>query len=360
MPQRHQAADLIAFAETLLVRAGLDADKARATAEVLVEGDLLGHDTHGLALLPAYLADLETGKMARTGEPGTIASFPAAVTWDGRRLPGPWLVRRALALASEHARVQGTCTVSIRRSHHIACLAAYLKPVADQGLVVLLTCSDPTARGLAPHGGRTQVMTPNPVAAAWPTAGQPVILDVSMAITTNGLTRRLAGEGRRFPGAWALDGDGMPTDDPARVLGQPAGALLPVGGLDHGHKGFALALLVEALTGGLAGHGRADPPEGWTATVFLQVLDPRLFGGAEAFVRQTEQMAAATRAVAPRPGFDRVRLPGESGLARRARQLEEGVDLYPAILPALAPWADKLGVPMPRSLSPAAPAGPRG
>src|SRR4051794_41930139 len=94
MPQRHQAADLIAFAEALLVRAGLDADKARATAEVLVEGDLLGHDTHGLGLLPAYLADLEAGKMTPTGEPETIASFPAAVTWDGRRLPGPWLVRR--------------------------------------------------------------------------------------------------------------------------------------------------------------------------------------------------------------------------------------------------------------------------
>jgi LDH2 family malate/lactate/ureidoglycolate dehydrogenase len=347
MPDRHGARELIEFSAALLGRAGLDDDKARATAEVLVEGDLLGHTTHGLALLPAYLDDIDKQKMTRTGEPEVLADFPAALTWDGRRLPGPWLVRRGLAIASERARTNGTCAVSIRRSHHIACLGAYLKPIADQGLMVLLSSSDPTGLGVAPHGGRTQVMTPDPIAAAWPTAGEPVIIDVSMSITTNGLTKRLAGEGRKFPGLWALDAQGAPTDDPARVFGQPPGALLPMGGVDHGHKGFALALLVEALTGGLAGYGRADRPEGWGATVFLQVFDPRLFGGGEAFARQTEHLAAACRAVPARAGFERVRLPGETGLRRRAEQLANGVELYPAILPALKPWAEKLGVPLP-------------
>jgi LDH2 family malate/lactate/ureidoglycolate dehydrogenase len=347
MSHRYDAAGLTEFAFALLVRAGLDADKARATAEVLVEGDLLGHNTHGLALLAAYLDDIEKGKMTRTGEPGVIADFPSALTWDGKRLPGPWLVRRALDHASERARRNGTCSVAIRRSHHIACLGAYLQPVADKGLLVMLTCSDPVATGVAPHGGRSQVMTPDPVAAAWPTAGDPVILDVSMSITTNGLTKRLAAEGRKFPGLWGVDATGAPTDDPARVVGQPPGALLPMGGVDHGHKGFALALLVEALTGGLAGHGRADPAEGWTATVFLQVFDPQLFGGGEAFVRQTEHVAGVCRAVPPRAGFERVRLPGEAGLRRRAEQLANGVELYPTILTALKPWAEKLGVPMP-------------
>jgi LDH2 family malate/lactate/ureidoglycolate dehydrogenase len=346
MSDRHGASGLIAFSSALLGRAGLDADKARVTADVLVEGDLLGHTTHGLALLPAYLDDIEKGKMTRTGQPQVIADFPAAVTWDGQRLPGPWLVRKGLELASERARVNGTCVVSIRRSHHIACLGAYLKPIADQGLMVILSSSDPTGLGVAPHGGRAQVMTPDPIAAAWPTAGEPVIVDVSMSITTNGLTKRLATEGRRFPGLWALDGAGTPTDDPARVFGQPPGALLPMGGVDHGHKGFALGLLVEALTGGLAGYGRADRPEGWGATVFLQVFDPRLFGSHEAFVRQTEHVAAACRAVPPRQGFERVRMPGETGLRRRAEQLANGVELYPAILPALKPWAEKLGVPL--------------
>ena len=344
MSVRPTAAALRDFAAALLLRVGLDADKAAAVAEVLVEGDLLGHTTHGLALLPQYLAEIEKGSMRRTGEPEVVADFPAAITWDGRRLPGPWLVRRALDAAIPRAKQNGLCAVAIRRSHHIACLAAYLQRVTDEGLMALLTCSDPNLSSVAPHGGRRDVFTPNPLAAAWPTAGEPVILDVSMSITTNGLTKRLHAEGRKFPGPWALTAAGEPTDDPGALYTKPPGTLLPMGGVDHGHKGYAFALLVEALTGALAGHGRADPGEGWGATVYLQVVNPACFGGTEAFRRQAEHLAATCRATPPRPGFERVRLPGESGLRRRAEQLAHGVELHPSILPALAPWSEKLGV----------------
>ncbi len=344
MSSRYPASDLISYATALLGHAGLVEDRARVVAEILVEGDLLGHTTHGLALLAGYLGDLERGTMAKTGEPTVVADFPAAVTWDGQRLPGPWLTVRALDLAVERARRNGACTVVIRRSHHIACLAAYLKRVADQGLAVVLTCSDPTVTSVAPHGGRRDAFTPNPIAAAWPTQRDPVILDVSMSIATNGLTNRLRAEGRRFPGKWAVDNRGELTDDPNALFTTPPGALLPMGGVDHGHKGYALALLVEALTGGLAGHGRADPNEGWTATVFLQVFAPELFAGEAAFRRQSEFVAATCRATPPRAGVDRVRLPGEAGLRRREEQLRHGVELYPGILPALAPWGERYAV----------------
>jgi L-lactate dehydrogenase len=125
------------------------------------------------------------------------------------------------------------------------------------------------------------------------------------------------------------------------MFAEKPGALLPTGGVDHGHKGYALGLLVEALTGGLAGHGRADPPEGWTATIYLQILDPALFGGTEAFVRETGWVADACKASPPRPGFDRVRLPGEAGLRKREDQLARGVELYPSILTSLEPWMKK-------------------
>jgi LDH2 family malate/lactate/ureidoglycolate dehydrogenase len=82
------------LARNLLERVGLETDKARVVAEVLLEGDLLGHTTHGLHLLAAYLADIEQGGMARSGEPRLLSDCPAAVTWDGRRLPGPWGSRR--------------------------------------------------------------------------------------------------------------------------------------------------------------------------------------------------------------------------------------------------------------------------
>jgi len=347
MTTRYASTVLINFAKQLLEQVGLDADKAQTVAEILVEADLLGHTTHGLALLAPYLGELEKGGMAKTGAPRVVSDFPAAVTWDGMRLPGPWLTVKAFDLAIERARTVGTCTVVISRSHHIACLAAYLKRVTDAGLMALLSCSAPGEGGVAPHGGKEGVFTPNPLAAAWPTAGDPVIMDVSMSITSYGNTRRAQAEGRKFPAPWLIDAEGHLSNDPAVLFANPRGALMPIGGVDHGHKGYALLLLIEALTGGLAGHGRADPAEGWSACVYLQVLNPAMFGGSDEFRRQTEWMAAACRGTPPREGFDRVRLPGESGLRRREKQLRDGVELYPGILPTLKPWVDKLKVPMP-------------
>src|SRR3977135_2798095 len=138
---RYRAEDLVRFATALLDKAGLESDKSGVVAEILIEGDLLGHSTHGLHLLAPYLSDLDKGGMTRSGSPRVIADFPAAVPWDGMRLPGTWLTVRAIDLALERAKIYGTGTVVIRRSHHIGCLAAYLKRVTDQAMVVMLICS---------------------------------------------------------------------------------------------------------------------------------------------------------------------------------------------------------------------------
>ena len=344
---RYPVPSLIAFATGLLTAAGLSREKAGAVADILVEGDLMGHTTHGLALLGPYLGELESGKMAREGEPAVIADMQSAVTWDGRRLPGPWLVLQAMALATGRARLCGTGTVVIRRSHHIACLAAYLKRATDQGLLMVLTCSDPNAASVAPYGGLDAVFTPNPIAAGIPTGSTPVLIDISTSATTNGLTNRLHKEGGRLPAPWVIDGHGQPSDDPAVLFNEPKGTILPLGGMDSGHKGYGLSLLVEALTGGLAGHGRADEREGWGATVYLQIIDPAAFAGADAFTRQTGAVAQQCHASRPARAGVAVRTPGEKGLALAATQRESGVQLYPSIMPMLEPWAAKLGVAMP-------------
>src|SRR6266545_6905344 len=246
-PPRYRAEDLVVFATRLFTGLSLPEDRARDTAEVLVESDLLGHTTHGLGMAPRYLSNLDEGGMAREGEPETVADHGAAVVWDGRYLPGPWVMRRAIALARERLRAHPQVTVAIRRSHHIGCLQAYLKPVTDEGLVIVLTCSDPSASGVTPHGGVAPRITPDLIAAGFPTDGEPALIDVSMSTTTNAMTRRTFDAGQRLPGAWLVDADGRPTDDPAVLFGERKGAVLPLGGAGLGHKGFALALLVEAL-----------------------------------------------------------------------------------------------------------------
>ncbi len=347
---RYRAGALVDFARSLLQHAGLREDIASDVAEVLVDGDLLGHTTHGLALLSGYLGELEKGTMARDGAPKVVGKRPAVETWDGGRLPGPWLTLRAFDTATTMAATYGTGTVVIRRSHHIACLAAYLKRVTDQGMMALLYCSDPSGRSVAPFGGVSPVFTPNPMAAGIPTSGDPILLDISASCTTNGLTNRLYKEGGRLPHPWVQDAQGNATDDPAVLFAEPKGTLLPLGGLDVGHKGYALALLIEACTGALAGHGRADPSEGWGATVFAQVFDPAAFGGAAEFNRQTDWLVNACHEATPRPGGPPVRVPGENGMKRHREQTASGVALHPSIAPLLEPWAAKFGVAMPGTL----------
>jgi len=348
---QHAPAALVHYADALLVRAGVRSDIAHATAGVLVEGDLLGHTTHGLALLPAYLGELARGTMSQAGEPSVLHARPAAQTWDGQRLPGPWTTMKAVDTAVTMAETQGTGTVVIRRSHHIACLAAYLKRATDRGFALLLLCSDPSVCSVAPFGAVTPVFTPNPLAAGFPTSGDPVLLDISASLTTNGLTNRLHKAGEKLPHAWLQDAEGRATDDPAVLFAEPKGTLLPLGGQDAGHKGFALALLVEALTAGLAGFGRADPAAGWGATVFVQALDPMAFGGREAFVRQMDWLVDACHAARPVPGTRGARMPGERGLALAREQVRSGVELHPTILPALAEWGARYGVPPPPALA---------
>lgn len=345
--ERYDADALRGYACALLVAARVREDIARDTASILLDGDLMGHTTHGLALLPGYLGELERGKMRDTGEPRVVHAAAAAQAWDGQRLPGPWLTLRALDAAHAMARSAGTGTVVIRRSHHIGCLAAYAKRAADRGVMALVYCSDPSTHSVAPFGAVTPVFTPNPFAAGIPTSGDPILLDVSASYTTNGMTARLHKAGALLPHPWVQDADGNATRDPGVLFGERKGTLLPLGGHEAGHKGFALALLIEALTAGLAGHGRADPAEGWGATVFVQVLDPAAFGGSAALATQMDWLVRACHDATPKPDGPPVRLPGERALRQYRDQVGNGVALYPGILPALAPWAEKLGVARP-------------
>jgi LDH2 family malate/lactate/ureidoglycolate dehydrogenase len=193
--QRFAAASLLRFGQSLLVASGLSEDRARDVAEVLLEGDLLGHTTHGFALLPAYLQALKDGSMEKQGEPVIVTDHPSALTWDGCYLPGPWLVRRAIGVAQARLAEHPVVTVVIRRSHHIGCLQAYLKPVTDAGFVILLSCSDPANRTVTPHGGVAARYSPDPLAAGVPTEGGPILIDISMSTTSNALCQRLAAAG---------------------------------------------------------------------------------------------------------------------------------------------------------------------
>ena len=260
--------ELRRFASELFAAVGMEPEKAKVVAEVLVEADLLGHSTHGLALVQRYMDEIGSGAMATSGTPRVIADHGACVTWDGQRLPGPWLGAQAIDLAVERVGICGTVIVAIGNSHHVGCLAADLPRATERGYVAFLASSGPSVATVAPFGGTRAALSPAPIAAGFPTAGDPILIDASASITTNNMAATLAREGRRYPHRWLLDTAGEPTDDPA-VLRQ-GGSILPAGGLDHGQKGYGWGLIAEALSQGLSGFGRADAPRGMLNTLTEQ------------------------------------------------------------------------------------------
>ena len=342
MAALYQAAALERIARQILEGAGVPHAPASAVAAGLLQADLYGHRTHGLQLLGDYVEAIEDGSMARDGEPQLLHSHGAVETWDGRRLPGVWTTALAVDRAAALAEQFGLGAVALRRSHHIACLAAFLEEPARRGTLILIFSSDPSARMVAPHGGVAPLTTPNPIAAGIPADPDPILIDVSMSITTGGLTGLHKAEGRAMPGQWLLTPDGKPSDDP-RVLGE-GGALLPVGGLDHGHKGYALGLLVECLTQGLSGHGRADEPTEWGASVLVLAVAPARFAGDAAFRRQVEWLIAACHQSPALDPARPVRIPGEAALERARQARRDGVPLAPAIVTSMRGLAERYGV----------------
>lgn len=335
---------LLQFSQEILQKAGLDKEKAFHTADILLEGELLGHRTHGLQLLPAYVAELEKDLMTKEGKATLLNDMGAVMAWDGNHLPGPWLVNKAIEEACKRAQQYGTAIVTIQKSHHIACLAAYLEKVSRQGFMILLACSDPRNKTVAPFGGLTPVYSPDPLAVGIPTESDPIMIDVSMSATSNGLVARAHRNQEKLPHHWLLDNQGNTSNDPATFFDNPPGSILPLGGLDSGYKGFALGLMVEALTSALGGYGRSDLPTLWGASVYIQVISPRGFAGEEAFRRETEYFKNQCLSSEPIDPARPVRMPGARGLELKQQQLAHGVSLLPETEKSLLETGKKYGV----------------
>ncbi len=342
-------ATLVDFAANLLARAGMEADKASVTAEVLVEGDMIGHETHGLQLMHWYIEQLAEGALNGAGSYEVVADRGAAFVWDGCLLPGAWLLTRALDQACERVADFGIVAAAIRNCHHTCALSAYLRKVTERGLIAQISASNPAAARVAPYGGTRPVLTPNPLAMGFPTSGDPFLIDVSTSITTTTMTQLLAKRGEKYPEAWGLTAEGEPTDDP-REITERGGSMMPLGGALKGHKGYGLALMVDLLGQGLSGKGRANTaaPGPLAQSAFIQVIDPAFFAGRDAFTEQADWLADACRTNPPAPwNKGAVRVPGDSAARKRRAALEAGVPVAEADWARIAKHAERLGVPMP-------------
>ncbi|WP_250458700.1 Ldh family oxidoreductase [Microbulbifer litoralis] len=353
MSKRYDATQLKDFASALFQRAGLAPERADVLAGVFLQADLLGFTTHGMNRVGSNLGWLESGESRRDGEPEVIADRGNCFNWDADFLPGPWVLTRAIDHALERLPEHGVVTATIRRSQHIACLAAYLPPIVEAGYVAILTCSTPAENTVSPQGGRDPLFSANPLAFAAPAGDYPLLFDISMSVTAGGYVARARREGKTLPTQCLKDSEGNLSDDPAAF--ENGGSILPVGGADHGYKGAALSAMLEVLSMGLGGYGRGDESargDDEANSVFLQIIDPQAFGSRGDFLRQTVALCDLWEQGRSDSSDSRLRVPGQRAWAARARQLRLGVELYPTIMQDLQAWADKFDVPLPEPLNP--------
>ena len=343
---RHE--HLIVSTAQLFAAAGLDKPIAQTVAEILVEAELLGYDTHGLQFIPAYIKNIESGETKRLGKPTILRDGGNTLLLDALGLPGQWATVQALEMAWARLAEQGIVTVVIRHCANISCLATYAKRAADLGALAIVATSSPTHGVVAPPGGKQGRVSTNPMAIGIPTGAHPILIDTSTASVSNRQIERTRRAGGRLAQPVLIGADGNPSDDPDTFYGDPKGAIMPVGGAELGHKGFAFSLMVEALTTSLAGVGRAEQGEG--SNVFLQLINPAAFGGAEAFRGETSALGDWCRDAAPVDPENPVRMPGDRAHHCWRDRVENGVSLHAEVPGLFAPVFARYGIDAPRPI----------
>ena len=324
-PSRLSLAEAEALAALALQGGGASAMAAAATARALVAAEADGQTAHGLARVPAYAAQVRSGKVKGDAVPVATRVAPGVLRVDA----GLGLAYPAIDLALEGlvplARAQGIAAAALHHSHHFGQVGAHAERLADAGLVALVFGNTPKA--MAFYGGKRAMLGTNPLAFAAPVAGgAPLVVDLALSVAARGKIVAAQKADKPIPSDWAVDRDGQPTTDPTAALG---GTLSPIGGA----KGGALALMVEilgaALTAGAFGweassffDAEGAPPD--MGHLFIAIDPGPTSGGAFA-----SRMATLAAAMAAEP---EVRLPGSRRLAARSRARTEGITVPPALL----------------------------
>lgn len=319
-----------ALAFQCLILNGCDEANAGAVADnmALAERDICS--SHGLFRLPWHVHSLKTGKANGRAKPRVEMLAPGVIRVHGDRGFAP--IGHAIGRGPliEAARRNGIAAMAYVDMYHIAALWPETEALALEGLVAFaFTASLPY---VAAHGGTRPIFGTNPMAFAWPRSNRPpMVFDQASAAMARGEIMIAGRDGRELPDGAGIDAQGRPTRDPQAVL---EGAQLPFGG----HKGAALALMIELLAGPLLGDflsieaeeddaGAGAAPHGGE---LIMALDPRRFGDAPGYLEHAEKLFARIASEG------HARLPGDRRVENRARTAREGVaipkSLHDAIL----------------------------
>ncbi len=306
----------------------------------LGEASVRGVDSHGVARLPVYVERLRAGGLNRAPRPRVVREHAAVALVDGDDGPGQVAGVFAAELSAKLAARHGVGAVSVRGSSRYGAAAHYVMPLARRGLVALSTTNaDPL---VTPFAGRVPELGTNPIALAAPASDGLFVLDMATSQVAANRVWAASDEGRPIPEGWAVDEHGASTTDPAA-----AQAMVPLGG----YKGYGLAMMVEILSGLLAGAGVGfgvsplfdadDRPQ--QVGHFHLALDPERTVGRAGFEEMLQDLLERLRRSPPAGGFPEVQVPGDPEERTRREREDEGVPVARPLLVALEQLSAELG-----------------
>lgn len=313
------------LAVALYEHAGVPPAEARTVADHQVEANLVGHDSHGVHLLPTYLDRIRKGHIVPGAPFEVLDETPTTARVDGHWGLGQVVSTRAMALCIEKARRQRVAIVSVFRQSHVGRLGDYPLMAARAGLVGLMMCDSGQApKQVAPFGGREARLGTNPLSIAFPSDLEaPLLVDMATSAAAGGKLMVAIARHEPIPPGLLLDRDGRPTTDPTQFLA--GGAMLPLGGA-QGYKGTALSFAVETLAAVLPGLGFGVDPQGrHNDGAFLLAFDPAAFRPLAEFKADVAAFARYLAATPPAEGFTEVLYPGEVEYRTAQRRRREGI-----------------------------------
>jgi LDH2 family malate/lactate/ureidoglycolate dehydrogenase len=308
--RRYPRAELRALAAEALAAVGAPADEADFVAATLVSADARGIHSHGLLRLPLYVESVEAGGIVAGAAPRWVRESGGTAVLDGASGFGQVIMRQAVEKAAELARRYGTATVAIKNGTHYGVGAYWTDQLARDGMIGILVST--TGNSVAPYGSAEKFIGTNPLSISFPTGGRPVTADMATSAGAYGKLVDAAGAGRDIPEGWAVDHDGVPTTDAAAAV---AGALIPFGG----HKGSAIAVLVELLAGaGGGGNFAHETIDIWNdrgsrigTGALLIAIDVQTLHGDRTATERAASYREDLTGLRPARGTDRVLAPGD-------------------------------------------------
>lgn len=301
--------------------AGAPPDLAQQVADVLVDNHLAGHDSHGILRIPEYLKSIVDGEIVPTARPEVLQETPNSALISGHWALGQVTGLYAADLAIAKARAHGVAVVSVVQAAHTGRLAAFTDRAARQDVVMFMVIGTVDRPMTAPYGGAAAVLGTNPIAVSMPNpAGAPVTLDIATSAIAAGKVKVAKARHQQLPPNVILDKHGQPSVNPQDFL--DGGFLLPFGG----HKGYALAVMAELLSGPLIG---AEAYPGVTARsgIFIFAMDAQLFRPKSDYASALAHRLGQIKGVPPAAGFDEVLVPGEPEARVRAQRAREGIPI---------------------------------